>query len=95
MKRLRFPGAHLIIVGLSSGDIVLIQMTQEKDGLKTKNIGTLKRVHDFGVNSLDAVTVRKRAELVNSQSQGGNYQVLIASGGDDQHLAVHNMLIMQ
>jgi hypothetical protein len=51
------------VVGLSSGDICLISAI---DGLKTKIIGTLKNVHDFGVNSLDAVTFIKSHELVKS-----------------------------
>lgn len=64
MKKQKFPGkAFLIIVGLSSGDICFIQATEN---LKTKIIGTLKKVHDFGVNSLDAVTFIKSNELVKS-----------------------------
>jgi hypothetical protein len=69
---------------LSSGDIALVQITHDDKVVKTKILGTFKKVHDFGVNSLDAICFKKRSELVNSQSQGGQYQILIASGGDDQ-----------
>ena len=64
MKKQKFPGnATLLVVGLSSGDICLISAIEN---LKTKIIGTLKKVHDFGVNSLDAVTFIKSHELVKS-----------------------------
>lgn len=63
MKKQKFPSATLLVVGLSSGDIYLISAI---DGLETKIIGTLKNVHDFGVNSLDAVTFIKSHELVKS-----------------------------
>ena len=63
MKKQKFPNATLLVVGLSSGDICLISAI---DGLKTKIIGTIKTVHDFGVNSLDAVTFIKSHELVKS-----------------------------
>jgi hypothetical protein len=83
----------VLVVGLSSGDVVLVECKLDPAGqLKTRIIGTMKKVHDFGVNSLDAVTFKRSSEILAKAPVEQN-QILIASGGDDQQLAVHNILL--
>jgi WD40 repeat protein len=58
---------HVLICGLSNGDIILLSVGQNAH---LTVVHTFKHAHDFGVNSIDALT-------------DGN-MILIASGGDDQ-----------
>ena len=44
-------------MGLSNGDINLIQIIWNNEELKTNLITVLKNVHDFGVNSLDTLII--------------------------------------
>lgn len=59
------------MVGLSGGDVQVIGFKDEKSFV----LKTLPKVHDFGVNALDA-------ELIDSK-------LVIASGGDDQKLSIN------
>lgn len=53
------------MVGLSSGDVVLLECKLDSESkLATRIIGTLKKVHDFGVNSLGAVTFKRSSEIL-------------------------------
>jgi hypothetical protein len=60
-----------IFVGMSSGDLVLVEVSDE---LNTRILTTIK-VHDFGINSLDA-------------TRGSNNTLVVATGGDDQNIAL-------
>ena len=65
MQKLKFLDSVVLVVGLSSGDVVLVECKLGPEGqLKTRIIGTMKKVHDFGVNSLDAVTFKRSSEIL-------------------------------
>ena|ERR1719272_374258 len=62
MKRLKLKDAFVLIVGLSNGDISMLAITfDDRNELQVQILGTLQRAHDFGVNSLDALTIEKSA----------------------------------
>ena len=57
MRKLKLKDAFLLITGLSNGDIVIISIQFDSNNLLTLQlIGTLEKAHDFGVNSLHALT---------------------------------------
>lgn len=73
MKKVKLsPDTIVLVVGMSSGDIVL---TKIQGKCKVTQTYVLSKIHDFGVNSLDALLC------------GAN--IVISSGGDDQQLAVN------
>eukprot|EP00347_Sterkiella_histriomuscorum_P019530 403341280 len=86
MKRVKLnDDQYLIICGLSNGDIYVLAVDFIKNN-ETQEIEThiqphaeLNRVHDFGVNTLDAIYDKDSNEL------------LIVSGGDDQQISVIKM----
>ena len=60
MRRLKLNNAFLLITGLSNGDIVIISIQFSSDNqINLKIIGTLEKAHDFGVNSLHALTCKE------------------------------------
>ena len=68
MKRVTIKdNMHVLICGLSNGDIVLLKVNQD---LQLLLLNTFVHAHDFGVNSIDALELSKES-------------ILIASGGDD------------
>lgn len=67
MKRVK--STNFVACGQTNGDLSLIEVSDT--GIK---VAVKQRVHDFGVNCLDSVTLGQ--------------SVLIATGGDDQHLRV-------
>lgn len=69
MKRVTMQEKHILICGLSNGDIVLLGLNQD---LKLDQLITFNRAHDFGVNSLDAKVLPNASNI------------LLVSGGDDQ-----------
>ena len=74
MKRVTIKdNMHVLICGLSNGDLVLLRVNQED--LQLSLVHTFKHAHDFGVNSIDALELN-------------NESILIASGGDDQQLSI-------
>ena len=92
MQKVKFKESVIFIIGLSSGDIVLSEFKISPEGeIQTRIIGNLKKVHDFGVNSLDAMSFKRSVEVIKKPTDQN--QILIASGGDDQQLAVHNILL--
>ena len=82
MKKIKFKDNIVLVVGLSSGNIVLVDFKfSSDDNVETTIIGNLKRSHDFGVNSLDAMTFKRSVEVIKTPTDQN--QILIASGGDD------------
>ena len=65
MKKIKFKENVVLAIGVSSGDIVLVDFKfGADDKVETKIIGNLKKVHDFGVNSLDAITFKRSVEVI-------------------------------
>lgn len=82
MKRVKFAAKSVVVVGMSSGDIAFIEVAFDGDkNIKSKLLGKIPKVHDFGVNSLDAV------KLISKDL--GCKNIVVASGGDDQQLCVN------
>ena len=51
MKKIKISDNLIIIVsGLSNGDVIISTLTQDSLSI----IGEFERVHDFGVNAIDA-----------------------------------------
>lgn len=65
MQKVKFKESVILIIGLSSGDIVLSEFKYSAEGeIQTRIIGNLKKVHDFGVNSLDAMSFKRSVEVI-------------------------------
>ena len=93
MQRLKLKDEIVLVVGLSSGNIAIFNVSLMEGQLDCKQIGTLTHAHDFGVNSIDSVTFKRSVDVIKNYSD--QTQILIASGGDDQRLVVHNILLQE
>lgn len=82
MKRVKLAAKTIVVVGMSSGDIAVIAVEFDShQQLKATMLGKIPRVHDFGVNSLDAIKL--------NQKDLHCPQIVVASGGDDQQLCIN------
>lgn len=75
MKRLTLGSGNVLVIGLSSGDLAIATCCRDENGTMCTNVLLCeKRIHEFGVNSLDALLLNKSSKQT---------KLLVASGGDD------------